>query len=164
MSHFRKCGDADDKDHNISFSDAIKLDVLLQQRKLGTPLLDYFNLKLQSELRKINEYESISNVLINIGGRIGNLMDITQEAIKPSGPKGSVITKEEKQKIFKAVSEFEEKIAKEFGKKFGVFVNSGSSACLLALAALDLPKGSKIITPALTFSTTLAPIIQFFPI
>ena len=30
---------------------------------------------------------------------------------------------------------FEEKIAKEFGKKYGVFVNSGSSACLLALAA-----------------------------
>ena len=56
--------------------------------------------------------------------------------------------------------EFEEKIAKEFGKKYGVFVNSGSSACLLAIAALDLPKGSKIITPALTFSTTLAPIIQ----
>ena len=56
--------------------------------------------------------------------------------------------------------EFEEKIAKEFGKKLGVFVNSGSSACLLALAALDLKKGSKIITPALTFSTTLAPIIQ----
>jgi CDP-6-deoxy-D-xylo-4-hexulose-3-dehydrase len=56
--------------------------------------------------------------------------------------------------------EFEEKIAKEFGKKFGVFVNSGSSACLLAIASLDLPKGSKIITPACTFSTTLAPIIQ----
>ena len=56
--------------------------------------------------------------------------------------------------------EFEEKIAKEFGKKYGIFVNSGSSACLLALASLDLPKGSKVITPALTFSTTLAPIIQ----
>lgn len=56
--------------------------------------------------------------------------------------------------------EFEEKIAKEFGKRYGVFVNSGSSACLLALAALDLPKGCKVITPACTFSTTLAPIIQ----
>ena len=56
--------------------------------------------------------------------------------------------------------EFEEKIAETFGKKYGVFVNSGSSACLLALAALDLPKGSKVITPALTFSTTLAPILQ----
>jgi len=56
--------------------------------------------------------------------------------------------------------EFEEKIAKRFGKKYGVFVNSGSSACLLALAALNLPKGCKIITPACTFSTTLAPIIQ----
>tara|TARA_B100001063_G_C16739276_1_gene543813 strand:- start:656 stop:1810 length:1155 start_codon:yes stop_codon:yes gene_type:complete len=57
-------------------------------------------------------------------------------------------------------TKFEAKIAKEFGKKHGVFVNSGSSACLLALASLDLEKGSEIITPALTFSTTLAPIIQ----
>ena len=56
--------------------------------------------------------------------------------------------------------EFEEKIAKRFGKKYGVFVNSGSSACLLAIASLDLPKGCKIITPACTFSTTLAPIVQ----
>ena len=56
--------------------------------------------------------------------------------------------------------EFEEKVAKYFGKKYGVFVNSGSSACLLALASLDLPKGCKVITPACTFSTTLAPIIQ----
>ena len=56
--------------------------------------------------------------------------------------------------------EFEKQIAKRFGKKYGVFVNSGSSACLLAIAALNLPKGSKIITPACTFATTLAPIIQ----
>ena len=56
--------------------------------------------------------------------------------------------------------EFEEKVAKYFGKKYGLFVNSGSSACLLAIAGLNLPKGSEIITPACTFSTTLAPIIQ----
>jgi CDP-6-deoxy-D-xylo-4-hexulose-3-dehydrase len=56
--------------------------------------------------------------------------------------------------------EFEEKVAKHFGKKYGVFVNSGSSACLLALASLLLSKGTKVITPACTFSTTLAPIIQ----
>ena len=112
ISHFRKCGDADDKDHNIGFSDAIKLDILLQQKKLGTPLLDYFNFKLDDELRKINEYENIPSVLINIGGRIGNLMDITQEAIDPESPQGSSITNQEKQEIFKAVSEVEEKIAK----------------------------------------------------
>ncbi len=112
ISHFRKCGDADDKDHNIGLSDAIKLDILLQQKKLGTPLLDYFNLKLDYELRKINEYENISSVLINIGGRIGNLMDITQEAIDPASPQGSSVSEQEKQEIFKAVSEVEEKIAK----------------------------------------------------
>eukprot|EP01124_Arcella_intermedia_P029599 TRINITY_DN629_c0_g1_i1.p1 TRINITY_DN629_c0_g1~~TRINITY_DN629_c0_g1_i1.p1 ORF type:complete len:407 (+),score=85.42 TRINITY_DN629_c0_g1_i1:126-1346(+) len=56
--------------------------------------------------------------------------------------------------------EFEEKVAAYFGKKHGLFVNSGSSANLLGLACLDLPKGSKIVTPACTFSTTLSPIIQ----
>jgi CDP-6-deoxy-D-xylo-4-hexulose-3-dehydrase len=60
----------------------------------------------------------------------------------------------------KRSKEFERRVAEIFGKKYGVFVNSGSSACLLAIASLDLPKGSKIITPACTFSTTLAPIIQ----
>lgn len=56
--------------------------------------------------------------------------------------------------------QFEERVATMFGKKFGVFVNSGSSACLLALAALDLPKGCEIVTQACTFSTTVAPIVQ----
>ena len=112
ISHFRKCGDPDDKDHNISFLDAIKLDILFQKKQLGTPLLDHFNLCLEYELRTINEYENISSALINIGGRIGNLMDTTQGAIDPTGPQGSLINNEEKQKIFKAVSEVEEKIAK----------------------------------------------------
>ncbi len=56
--------------------------------------------------------------------------------------------------------EFEKRIAERFGKKFGVFVNSGSSACLLAIAALDLKQGSQIITPACTFATTVSPILQ----
>lgn len=56
--------------------------------------------------------------------------------------------------------EFEDKISAIFGKKHGVFVNSGSSANLLALASLGLPKGSEVITPACTFATTVAPIIQ----
>lgn len=56
--------------------------------------------------------------------------------------------------------EFEKKIASFFGKKYGLFVNSGSSACLLALASIQLPKNSEIITPACTFSTTVAPIVQ----
>ena len=56
--------------------------------------------------------------------------------------------------------EFEKVVATYFGKQYGLFVNSGSSACLLALASLDLQKGSKVITPACTFSTTVAPIVQ----
>jgi len=47
-----------------------------------------------------------------------------------------------------------------FGKKYGLMVNSGSSANLLAIASFDFKKGSEIITPSLTFSTTVAPIIN----
>ena len=57
-----------------------------------------------------------------------------------------------------SVKEFEAKIAKLFGKKYGLMVNSGSSANLLALASLELKKDSEIITPTLTFSTTVSPI------
>ena len=56
--------------------------------------------------------------------------------------------------------EFENKVSELFGKKHGLFVNSGSSAILLGLNALNLEPGSEVITPACTFSTTLAPIIQ----
>ena len=58
------------------------------------------------------------------------------------------------------VKNLESKISKSFGKKYGLMVNSGSSANLLALASLNLKKGSEIVTTTLTFSTTVAPIYQ----
>ena len=54
----------------------------------------------------------------------------------------------------------EKKVSSLFGKKYGLMVNSGSSANLLAIAALNLRKNTEIITPNLTFSTTVAPIYQ----
>jgi CDP-6-deoxy-D-xylo-4-hexulose-3-dehydrase len=56
--------------------------------------------------------------------------------------------------------QFEQEVSQLFSKKYGLFVNSGSSAILLGLNSLQLEPGSEIITPACTFSTTLAPIIQ----
>ena len=60
----------------------------------------------------------------------------------------------------KKVKYLEKKVSKIFGKKYGLMVNSGSSANLLALSACKFKKGSEIITPNLTFSTTVAPIYQ----
>ncbi len=60
----------------------------------------------------------------------------------------------------KNVRKLEEKIAKLFGKKYALMVNSGSSANLLAIQSLQLKKESEIITPSLTFSTTISPIYQ----
>ena len=60
----------------------------------------------------------------------------------------------------KNVREMEAKVAKLFDKKHGIMVNSGSSALYLAVEILGLPKGSEVITPALTFATTVACLVK----
>jgi CDP-4-dehydro-6-deoxyglucose reductase, E1 len=58
------------------------------------------------------------------------------------------------------VVRFEERVAALFGKRYGLMVNSGSSANTLAVAAIELEPGAEVITPVLTFSTTVAPLVQ----
>lgn len=56
-------------------------------------------------------------------------------------------------------AEFEKALADYTGHKHAVFTNSGSSALLLGLSALDLPKGSLVVLPATTFPTAFSSII-----
>jgi CDP-4-dehydro-6-deoxyglucose reductase, E1 len=58
------------------------------------------------------------------------------------------------------VRTMEARIAALFAKRHGIMVNSGSSANYLAVELMNLPAGSEVITPALTFVTTVAPIIR----
>jgi CDP-6-deoxy-D-xylo-4-hexulose-3-dehydrase len=51
---------------------------------------------------------------------------------------------------------FESELAKYVGVNHAIFVNSGSSALLVAFAALRLPKGSEVIVPAVTFPTPIS--------
>ena len=112
ISHFRKCSDPDDKDHNLHLNDAIKLDILSVKSQKGTPFLDHISLIINKEFSDMDKIEDVSRNLITIGGRIGNLMDITDKALHPESPKGEEISKKEKDNIFNAISEVEEKIAK----------------------------------------------------
>ena len=60
----------------------------------------------------------------------------------------------------KHVREMEDRVAGLYNKQYGIMVNSGSSALYLAADLMDFEAGSEIITPALTFSTTVAPIVK----
>ena len=55
---------------------------------------------------------------------------------------------------------FESEIAKLFEKKECLYVNSGSSALFIGIEAYDFPKGGEVITPALTFGTTVGCLIK----
>lgn len=65
----------------------------------------------------------------------------------------------------KKVHQYEEKFAEKYGTKYAVMVSSGSTANLLAIAALvyskRLPRGSEVIVPAVSWSTTYAPLEQY---
>lgn len=67
----------------------------------------------------------------------------------------------------KRVREFERRFAEFVGTREAIMVNSGSSANLLALSAIanetvagGLRPGDEVIVPAVTWSTTVAPILQ----
>jgi CDP-6-deoxy-D-xylo-4-hexulose-3-dehydrase len=65
------------------------------------------------------------------------------------------------------VKVFEREFAAYFGMKFGVMVNSGSSANLVAVAALaykqenPIRRGDEAIVPAISWATTYSPLQQY---
>lgn len=84
---------------------------------------------------------------------------------------GALIDQKEKDAIMRVVNRnwwplategelLEKEAAKFLGVKYGVLANSGSSAGLLALSSLELPRGSEVIIPATTFPTIFNIILQ----
>ena len=67
----------------------------------------------------------------------------------------------------KHVQQFEEEFSDFVGSKYSVMVNSGSSANLLAVAALfytknpKIKRGDEVIVPAVSWSTTYYPLYQY---
>ena len=65
------------------------------------------------------------------------------------------------------VARFEAEFARYHGKRFGIMVNSGSSANLVAVAALfytknrPLQRGDEAIVPAISWATTYHPLQQY---
>lgn len=65
------------------------------------------------------------------------------------------------------VKEFESGFASHFGAAYGVMVNSGSSANLIAVAAavldprIDLNRGDEVLVPAVSWPTTYYPLTQY---
>lgn len=64
-----------------------------------------------------------------------------------------------------SVKEYEKQFASKYGSKYAVMVSSGSAANLLAIASLvyskRLSRESEVIVPAVSWSTTYAPLEQF---
>lgn len=110
-SALRKCSDENDLEHHLHLKDAIELDVACMRRGLGHPLLSAHEILVEKSLKNKNDMENITTSLINIGGRIGHLMEVTQKAIDPNSEGGTAVSKQEKEDIYKAINELEEKIA-----------------------------------------------------
>ena len=70
------------KDNNIHHKDSIEIDKYCLKNGYGNPMLIAHESILEAERIKLNKYEDASNTLINIGAKIGRLMETTQKAIE----------------------------------------------------------------------------------
>lgn len=118
-------------------------------------------LNLVEEYYKLYHSNNVTKLTpINYAGRVydekelKNLVDAALDFWLTSGPYTDL---------------FEKKLANILGLKYSIFVNSGSSANLLAFMTLTsdklgnrrIKRGDEIITVACCFPTTLSPIVQF---
>tara|TARA_E500000331_G_C17222406_1_gene698754 strand:- start:543 stop:1730 length:1188 start_codon:yes stop_codon:yes gene_type:complete len=76
------------------------------------------------------------------------IKSVTQQLIKSTQMGSSVKT-------------FEEKVSSYFSKKYGLMVNSGSSAIMLAVKVLNLKKGDQVLTPCLNFGTAISSLMHY---
>ena len=72
----------------------------------------------------------------------------------------AVMRSNPKLEIGAATLALEERVAAKLSKRYGLMVNSGSSALRIAVDLLGLEPGDEIITSPLTFSTDIAPMVQ----
>lgn len=93
-----------------------------------------------TQLRKVTESGAVHDER-----EIAAVLEVLNETTLDLGPR---------------VEEFERRGAELLAKAHGVFVNSGSSALRLAIDLLGCEPGDEVITPALTFSTDVAPLVQ----
>ena len=125
------------------------------------------NLELENILRLVSSYKNLESnqdfipgiTSIPVSGKVLdaadyiNLVESSLEGWLTSG---------------RFTEQFQRELARFLEMRGGVFVNSGSSANLLALSALTSPKlgiqslkaGDEVITVAMGFPTTVSPIIQ----
>ena len=72
----------------------------------------------------------------------------------------SLLERHGRLRMGRRTNEFEARVAALLGKRHGVMLNSGSSALDVGVELLELPAGAEVITPPLTFSTTVASIVH----
>lgn len=107
---FRRYSDPAKTERNISHIDSIDIDIACMKKGKGHPLLSAHEALIQKALQGNNNKEAITHTLLTIGERLGKLMGETEKAMDPASPGGSNLTNEEKDKIYKAIKEVEEKL------------------------------------------------------
>ena len=107
----RRFSDPKKIDRQILHRDSIQIDVALAKKNKGTPILKAHEALVDKALEGQNTKANIMQSLLHTGERLGRLMGVTEKALDPNSPGGSSISKEEKDKIYKALKEVEEKIA-----------------------------------------------------
>ena len=107
---FQVYADPAKHERNITLMDSVEVDVALMKKEKGHPLLDVYHSILELKLHGDNKKPKIERALITMGERVGKLMGEVEKSMSEDSDSGEKISKEEKDKIYKAIKELEAKI------------------------------------------------------
>ena len=80
------------------------------KKNKGHPLLDTYNSILDMQIHGDNQKPKVERTLITMGERVGKLMGEVEKSMSEESDSGEQISKSEKDNIYKAIKELEEKI------------------------------------------------------
>ena len=107
---FSVYADPDKHERNITLKDSIEVDAALMKKSKGHPLLDVYHTILDLQLQGNNQKPKVERTLITMGERVGKLMGEVEKSMSEESDSGEKISKSEKDNIYRAIKELEEKI------------------------------------------------------
>tara|TARA_Y100000992_G_scaffold300962_1_gene270746 strand:+ start:415 stop:879 length:465 start_codon:yes stop_codon:yes gene_type:complete len=112
-SYIYKCADPDDHDRHIHFKDVVALEHamqrIFQKKPFSQFLKDHINLP---EIEKPSTQNDVFSEVVNLGGRLGDLMDSINESMDEKSSGGSKIVPHEKEAIYQEIQKIDEKLSK----------------------------------------------------
>ncbi|MAV83170.1 MAG: hypothetical protein CMI90_06890 [Pelagibacteraceae bacterium] len=111
-SYLYKCADPDNDVHHIHFKDVLELEKAMIKFKNKTPFSNLFKDYISVNEDNVKDQKDILNEVVNLGGRLGDLMDQVRISQDEKSSGGVKIVPHEKENIYNEIQKVDNELIK----------------------------------------------------